>query len=90
MTMTIPPAPEKTVIDPAAAIRQLRLILILILAVVAIGTVTAITLVATVNSQLARVEQLQTDTNDNLCNQSAYQGGTTCQGGDQNGGSFLP
>lgn len=35
-----------------------------------------------------RIEQLQTDTNDNLCNQSAYQGGTTCEGGDANGGSF--
>ena len=37
-----------------------------------------------------QIEQLQTDTNDNLCNQQAYQGGAICQGGDANGGSSLP
>jgi cell division protein FtsL len=34
-------------------------------------------------------QQLQIDTNDNLCNQQAYAADTnsTCQGGDSNGGS---
>jgi hypothetical protein len=41
-------------------------------------------------SNARKIEQLQTDTNDNLCNQQAYQGGTTCVGGDANGGSFQP
>ena len=36
-----------------------------------------------------QIEQLQTDTNDNLCNQQAYGGGTDCQGGDGNGGNSL-
>jgi hypothetical protein len=45
---------------------------------------------AAMQNNARKVEQLQTDTNDNLCNQQAYQGGTTCQGGDANGGSFLP
>lgn len=29
-----------------------------------------------------QIQQLQTDTNDNLCNQQAYSGSTTCVGGD--------
>lgn len=37
-----------------------------------------------------KIEQLQRDTNDNLCNQQAYQGGTVCEGGDANGGNILP
>jgi hypothetical protein len=41
-------------------------------------------------SNARQIEQLQTDTNDNLCNQQAYQGGTNCVGGDANGGSGLP
>ena len=41
-------------------------------------------------SNARKIEQLQTDTNDNLCNKQAYQGGTTCVGGDANGGSFQP
>ena len=36
-------------------------------------------------SNARKIEQLQTDTNDNLCNQQAYSGGTTCVGGDGNG-----
>ncbi len=36
-------------------------------------------------SNAHKIEQLQIDTNDNLCNQQAYDGGTTCQGGDGNG-----
>lgn len=44
----------------------------------------------TMQSNARKIEQLQTDTNDNLCNQQAYTGGTTCQGGDSNGGSVLP
>lgn len=44
----------------------------------------------TMQSNARKIEQLQTDTNDNLCNQQAYDGGTTCEGGDANGGSSLP
>jgi hypothetical protein len=36
-------------------------------------------------SNARKIEQLQIDTNDNLCNQQAYEGGTTCEGGDSNG-----
>lgn len=44
----------------------------------------------TMQSNARTIEQLQTDTNDNLCNQQAYQGGTTRVGGDANGGSLAP
>jgi hypothetical protein len=44
----------------------------------------------TMQSNVRKIEQLQIDTNDNLCNQQAYSGGATCVGGDANGGSFLP
>jgi hypothetical protein len=44
----------------------------------------------TMQSNAQKIEQLQTDTNDNLCNQQEYDGGTTCEGGDANGGSSLP
>lgn len=44
----------------------------------------------TMQSNARTIEQLQTDTNDDLCNQQAYQGGTTCVGGDANGGSLVP
>ncbi len=40
---------------------------------------------AAMQSHARQIEQLQTDTNDNLCNQQAYSGGTTCVGGDGNG-----
>jgi hypothetical protein len=36
-------------------------------------------------SNAHKIEQLQMDTNDNLCNQQAYGGGTSCEGGDANG-----
>jgi hypothetical protein len=39
----------------------------------------------TMQSNARRIEQLQTDTNDNLCNQQEYDGDTTCVGGDANG-----
>ena len=39
----------------------------------------------TIQKDARQIEQLQTDTNDNLCNQQAYSGGTTCVGGDGNG-----
>ena len=39
----------------------------------------------TMQSNARQIEQLQTDTNDNLCNQQEYSGGTTCVGGDGNG-----
>jgi hypothetical protein len=38
----------------------------------------------TMQSNARKIEQLQTDTNDNLCNQQEYSGGTTCVGGDAN------
>ena len=40
---------------------------------------------AAIQKDARQIEQLQTDTNDNLCNQQAYSGGTTCVGGDGNG-----
>jgi hypothetical protein len=49
------------------------------------GTVLAMELHSIEQGQ-QKIEQLQTDTNDNLCNQSAYQGGITCEGGDANAG----
>ena len=39
----------------------------------------------TMQSNARTIEQLQTDTNDNLCNQQEYEGGATCEGGDANG-----
>ena len=39
----------------------------------------------TMQSNARQIEQLQTDTNDNLCNQQEYAGGATCVGGDGNG-----
>jgi hypothetical protein len=44
----------------------------------------------TMQSNAKKIEQLQVATNDNLCNQQAYSGGTNCVGGDANGGSLLP
>jgi hypothetical protein len=41
--------------------------------------------VVATQSNARKIEQLQMDTNDNLCNQQAYGGGTTCEGGDANG-----
>ena len=40
---------------------------------------------AAMQSNARHIEQLQTDTNDNLCNQQEYAGGATCEGGDANG-----
>jgi hypothetical protein len=40
---------------------------------------------AAMQSNARQIEQLQTDTNDNLCNQQEYAGGATCVGGDGNG-----
>jgi hypothetical protein len=65
------------------------------LAVLATVYVVASLVLGVVNYQSAqsnarKIEQLQTDTNDNLCNQQAYEGGTNCEGGDANGGSILP
>ena len=39
----------------------------------------------TIRNQDQKIEQLQIDTNDNLCNQSAYSAGNVCEGGDGNG-----
>ena len=55
----------------------------LVLGVVGIAAVNSNTKAVKANDQ--RIEQLQVDTNDNLCNQSAYSAGNTCQGGDGNG-----
>ena len=35
----------------------------------------------TMQRNARQIEQLQTDTNDNLCNQQEYSGGATCAGG---------
>ena len=40
---------------------------------------------STAQSNAHKIEQLQRDTNDNLCNQQEYEGGTQCEGGDANG-----
>ncbi len=39
----------------------------------------------TIRNDVRQIEQLQTDTNDNLCNQQEYAGGAVCEGGDANG-----
>lgn len=40
----------------------------------------------TMQSNSHKIEQLQKDTNDNLCNQQEYDGDAACEGGDANGG----
>ena len=55
----------------------------LVLAFVGIASFQSIN--QTVRTQDQKIEQLQVDTNDNLCNQSAYSAGNTCEGGDGNG-----
>jgi hypothetical protein len=55
----------------------------LVLALVGIASFQSIN--QTVRTQDQKIEQLQVDTNDNLCNQSEYSAGNTCQGGDGNG-----
>jgi hypothetical protein len=55
----------------------------LVLALVGIASFQSIN--QTVRTQDQKIEQLQVDTNDNLCNQSAYSAGNTCEGGDGNG-----
>lgn len=85
--------------QPAAAHRapmsqeKLRTGIMIYLAILAtVFVVASLLLSASANSAVSkndrRIEQLQIDTNDNLCNQSAYQGGTQCVGGDSNGGSL--
>jgi hypothetical protein len=68
------------------------LVYLAILATVYVVTSLALGIVSytATQSNARKIEQLQTDTNDNLCNQQAYDGGTTCEGGDANGGSLLP
>jgi flagellar basal body-associated protein FliL len=65
---------------------------ILLVYIVALATVFAVVAIAllvsanhTAQTNAHRIEQLQRDTNDNLCNQQAYEGGTQCEGGDANG-----
>jgi hypothetical protein len=59
-----------------------------VLATVFAITATALLISAnnTAQSNARKIEQLQRDTNDNLCNQQEYEGGTVCEGGDANGG----
>ena len=80
----VPPAPH-------AKLRGVWLYLAILATVYVVASLVLGVLSYTAMQNNARkIEQLQTDTNDNLCNQQAYQGGTTCQGGDANGGSSLP
>lgn len=64
----------------------MKALLVIIAAIYAAGSL-AVGVVSYEASQsnAQKIERLQTDTNDNLCNQSAYQGGVSCQGGDGNG-----
>jgi len=55
----------------------------LVLAVVGIASIQSAN--TTIRNQDQKIEQLQVDTNDNLCNQSEYSAGNTCEGGDGNG-----
>ena len=71
---------------------RLRTILLAYIAVLAtVFAIAAIALLVSANNtaqtNARKIEQLQRDTNDNLCNQQAYEGGTQCEGGDASGGS---
>jgi hypothetical protein len=55
------------------------------LVLVLVGVASLQSINHTVRTQDQKIEQLQVDTNDNLCNQSAYSAGNTCEGGDGNG-----
>lgn len=69
---------------------RLRTALLVYIAVLAtVFAIAAIVLLVSANStaqtNARKIEQLQRDTNDNLCNQQEYEGGTQCEGGDGNG-----
>jgi hypothetical protein len=71
---------------------RLRTALLAYIAVLAtVFAIAAIALLISANdtaqTNARKIEQLQRATNDNLCNQQEYQGGTQCEGGDANGGS---
>ena len=87
---TTPPTP-KPMPTPRAKLRGVWLYLAILATVYAVASL-ALGVVAYNASQsnARQIEQLQRATNDNLCNQAAYQGGITCQGGDANGGSLVP
>jgi hypothetical protein len=71
---------------PHAKLQGVWLYLAILATVYVVASLTlGIVSYAAMQSNAHKIEQLQTDTNDNLCNQQAYQGGTTCQGGDANG-----
>lgn len=77
--------------DTARSDSRLRTILLAYIAVLAtLFAIGAIALLVSANNtaqaNARKIEQLQRDTNDNLCNQQAYDGGTQCEGGDANGG----
>ncbi len=55
----------------------------LVLALVGIASIQSAN--TTIRTQDQKIEQLQIDTNDNLCNQSNYSAGNVCEGGDGNG-----
>lgn len=73
---------------PPAKLRAIWIYLTVLATVFAVASL-ALGVAAYQGSQHAarQIEQLQRDTNDNLCNQQAYEGGTACEGGDANGGS---
>jgi hypothetical protein len=76
---------------PHAKLRGVWLYLAILATVYVVASlVLGVVSYSAMQSNARKIEQLQTDTNDNLCNQQAYQGGTTCIGGDANGGSLLP
>lgn len=83
-TAGVPPAPR-------AKLHPALVFLIIMATVYAVASFTlGVVAYQTSQHNAKRIEQLQIDTNDNLCNQQAYQGGTTCVGGDANGGGILP
>jgi hypothetical protein len=84
------PKPAETVSE--RYLRHIRnAVVILVIASLALGVAAYVT--SLINAQ--RVIQLQRtttnlqrDTNDNLCNQQEYSGGTICEGGNGGSGGF--
>lgn len=83
-----PPAKPRGVLVYLAVLATVYVVASLVLGV--LNYTTAQDNARTMHNDARTIEQLQTDTNDNLCNQQAYSGGTNCVGGDGNGGSLLP
>jgi hypothetical protein len=83
----LPPARRQGVLVYLAVLATVYVVVSLVLGV--LNYTAAQSSARTMHDDSRKIEQLQTDTNDNLCNQQAYQGGTNCIGGDTNGGSSL-